>query len=221
MIELKGLNKFYPFGGGKFHALKNVDFTVEDGESVAVQGKSGAGKSTLLHILGCLDSYDSGLYRLDGMEIKKLSDAKASRLRNEKIGFVLQDFSLVNHKSVLFNVTLPLYFNRVPMGEMKQRAKEVLEAVGIPEQINKKVSQLSGGQRQRVAIARAMINRPSLLLADEPTGALDSETSKQIMQLLASMNQRGITVIVVTHDDAVAAYCSRRVLMQDGMLLPA
>lgn len=219
MIEMTSLNKYYAYGGGKFHALKNINLTVQEGESVAIQGKSGAGKSTLLHILGCLDSFDSGSYKLDGTEIKSLGDGKASRLRNEKIGFVLQDFSLINHKSVLFNVTLPLYFGKVSSREMKKRAEEALSLVGIPEQIHKKVSQLSGGQRQRVAIARAIISRPSLLLADEPTGALDSETSKQIMELLKSMNRQGITMIVVTHDDAVAAYCNRRVLMQDGNLL--
>ena len=220
MIEITDLNKYYPYGGGKFHALKDVSLSIRDGESVAVQGKSGAGKSTLLHILGCLDSFDSGSYKLDGVEVKALGDGKASCLRNEKIGFVLQDFSLINHESVLFNVMLPLYFSKVPSREMKKRAKEALDAVGIPEQTHKKVSQLSGGQRQRVAIARAIVTRPSLLLADEPTGALDSATSRQIMELLASMNQRGITMVVVTHDDNVASYCSRRIFLQDGKVLP-
>ena len=221
MIEVKGLNKYYAYGGSKFHALKDVNFTLADGDSVAVQGKSGAGKSTLLHILGCLDSFDSGSYTLDGVAVKSMKDAKASRLRNQKIGFVLQDFSLINHKSVLFNVTLPLYFSKVPSRQMKTLAEQALESVGIPEQMNKKVSELSGGQRQRVAIARAMINKPSILLADEPTGALDSETSTQIMKLLQSMNQRGITVVVVTHDDAVAGYCNRRILLQDGRIVSA
>lgn len=221
MIEIHALNKYYPMGNEKFHALKEIDFTAEDSDSIAVQGKSGAGKSTLLHILGCLDGFDSGSYKLDGMEIAKLKDGASAKLRNSKIGFVMQDFSLVNQRSVLFNVMLPLYFNKTPAHKMKEMAMSALQQVDIADQANKKANQLSGGQRQRVAIARAIVNNPSLILADEPTGALDTETSAQIMDLLKSMNKRGITLIVVTHDDAVAGYCSRRIVIQDGKILSA
>ena len=218
MIEINCLNKFYPLGHEKFHALKNISFTIENGESVAIQGKSGAGKSTLLHILGCLDGFDSGSYLLDGVEVGKLNDEKAAHIRNDKIGFVLQDFSLINNKSVLFNTMLPLYFNKTPLGKMKGMAKEALSLVGLSDQMGKKANQLSGGQRQRVAIARAMINHPSIILADEPTGALDTETAAQIMELLCSLNEQGVTLIVVTHDDAVAACCKRRIWIQDGKI---
>lgn len=221
MIEIHALNKYYPMGNEKFHALKEIDFTAADGDSIAVQGKSGAGKSTLLHILGCLDGFDSGSYKLDGVEVAKLKDGASAKLRNSKIGFVMQDFSLVNQRSVLFNVMLPLYFNKTPARKMKAMALHALQLVGIADQADKKANQLSGGQRQRVAIARAIVNGPSLILADEPTGALDTETSAQIMELLKSMNERGMTLIVVTHDDAVAGYCSRKIVIQDGKILPA
>lgn len=219
MIEVTGLNKYYPIGHGKFHALSDVSFFIEDGESVAIQGKSGAGKSTLLHILGCLDRFDSGSYRLDGVDVGGLNDGQAAKLRNDKIGFVLQDFSLINNKSVLFNTMLPLYFNKTPMRKMKRMAEEMLRLVGLADQMGKKANQLSGGQRQRVAIARAMINQPSLILADEPTGALDTETARQIMELLLSLNEKGVTLIVVTHDDAVAGCCARRIFIQDGKIV--
>ncbi len=219
MIEVTGLNKYYPIGHEKFHALNDISFSIEDGESVAVQGKSGAGKSTLLHILGCLDRFDSGSYRLDGIDVGRLNDGQAAKLRNDKIGFVLQDFSLINNKSVLFNTMLPLYFNKTPMRKMKRMAEEMLGLVGLYDQMGKKANQLSGGQRQRVAIARAMINQPSIILADEPTGALDTETSRQIMDLLLSLNKKGVTLVVVTHDDAVAGCCQRRILIQDGKIV--
>lgn len=219
MIEIHALNKYYPMGGGKFQALKEIDFTAADGDSVAVQGKSGAGKSTLLHILGCLDGFDSGSYKLNGVEVAKLKDGASAKLRNSQIGFVMQDFSLVNHRSVLFNVMLPLYFNKTPTRKMKEMAMRALQQVGIADQAEKKANQLSGGQRQRVAIARAIVNSPSLILADEPTGALDTETSAQIMELLKAMNECGMTLIVVTHDDAVADYCSRKIVIQDGKII--
>jgi len=219
MIEVNSLNKFYPVGNSKFHVLKDINFAIKDGDSVAIQGKSGAGKSTLLHILGCLDNFDSGSYRLDDVEVSKLKDGTSAKLRNDKIGFVMQDFSLVNHKSVLFNVMLPLYFNRTPSRKMKKMAMEALELVEISEQAEKKANQLSGGQRQRVAIARAIVNHPNLILADEPTGALDTETSAHIMDLLKSMNDRGMTLIVVTHDDNVASCCSKKIILQDGKII--
>ena len=183
-----------------------------------MQGKSGAGKSTLLHILGCLDRYDSGIYMLEGMDIASLSDRKKAKVRNEKIGFVMQDFSLINHKKVSFNVMLPLFFNRTPSRKMREMAFTALQAVDIADQADKKANQLSGGQRQRVAIARAIVNNPAVVLADEPTGALDAKTSKDIMELLKKLNQNGMTIIVVTHDEAVASYCDRKIVISDGTI---
>ena len=218
MIEISKLNKYYKVGKGKMHALKDIDLTIKDGESLAIQGKSGAGKSTLMHIMGLLDSYDSGSLKIDGQEIKGLSDGKLATIRNQKIGFVMQDFSLLDHKSVIMNVMLPLYFNhKYSFKKMNKLALEALERVGIKEQANKKANQLSGGQRQRVAIARAIISKPEIILADEPTGALDSETSVEIMNLLKELNEKnGITLIVITHDDSVADYCKRKIIIKDG-----
>ena len=218
MIEISKLNKYYKVGKGKMHALKDIDLTIKDGESLAIQGKSGAGKSTLMHIMGLLDSYDSGSLKIDGQEIKGLSDGKLATIRNQKIGFVMQDFSLLDHKSVIMNVMLPLYFNhKYSFKKMNKLALEALEHVGIKEQANKKANQLSGGQRQRVAIARAIISKPEIILADEPTGALDSETSVEIMNLLKELNEKnGITLIVITHDDSVADYCKRKIIIKDG-----
>lgn len=223
MIQIKELNKYYTVGKGKsrnkFHALKNVNLSISDGEMVAIQGKSGAGKSTLLNILGLLDNYDSGSFMLDDVEVKNLRDGQAAKLRNEKIGFVLQDFSLIDSKTVGMNVMLPLFFGNCEYKEMYKKAQKALALVGIEDQIDKKTSQLSGGQRQRVAIARALITNPSVILADEPTGALDSETSKQIMNLLSELNHsENITLVVVTHDDSVAEYCKRRIVISDGEL---
>lgn len=219
MIAVTKLNKYYPVGKEKFHALKDIDLTIDKGEFVAVQGKSGSGKSTLLNILGCLDGFDKGQYRLMEQDVGKMNDEKTAKMRNEHIGFVLQDFSLVNSKSVLFNVMLPLYFGKVPYRKMKPLALDALKQVGLNDQAIKKANQLSGGQRQRVAIARALVSSPDLILADEPTGALDSETAAQIMELLRSLNDKGITVVTVTHDDTVAGYCRRRIMIQDGRIV--
>lgn len=219
MIQIKNLNKYYPVGSEKLHALNELDLTVEDSESVAIQGRSGAGKSTLLNILGCLDRFDSGSYLLEGVEVSTLNDGTSAKLRNSKIGFVLQDFSLVNHKTVLFNAMLPLFFNRTSSKRMEEMAMDALRQVGIEDLAKKKANQLSGGQRQRVAIARAIVNHPGMILADEPTGALDTETSTQVMTLLKELNEKGITLIVVTHDDFVADYCNRRIVIQDGKIV--
>ncbi len=223
MIEIKDLCKSYKIGKGKnsseTKALENICLKIEDGESVAIRGKSGAGKSTLLNILGILDSYDSGSFTIDGEEIKNLSDKKAAKMRNKKIGFVLQDFSLIDSKSVAMNVMLPLFFSDCEYKEMYKKAENALELVGIKDQIKKKTYQLSGGQRQRVAIARAIVTEPSIILADEPTGSLDSETSSQIMDLLMEFNKtKNITLIVVTHEDSVADYCKRKVVISDGKI---
>ena len=221
MIEISKLNKYYKVGKSKMHALKDIDLTIKDGESLAIQGKSGAGKSTLMHIMGLLDSYDSGSLKIDGQEIKGLRDGKLAAIRNQKIGFVMQDFSLLDHKNVIMNVMLPLYFNhKYSFNKMNKLALEALERVGIKEQANKKANQLSGGQRQRVAIARAIISEPEIILADEPTGALDSETSVEIMNLLKELNEKnGITLIVITHDDSVADYCKRKIMIKDGCIV--
>lgn len=221
MIEITQLNKYYKVGSGKMHALKDINLTVQDGESLAIQGKSGAGKSTLMHIIGLLDNYDSGSLKIDGQEIKKLHDGKLAKIRNQKIGFVMQDFSLLDHKTVLMNTMLPLFFNnKYSYSKMTGLAHEALKRVGIDDQANKKANQLSGGQRQRVAIARAIISEPQIILADEPTGALDSETSKEIMELLISLNENNnITLIVITHDDSVADYCKRKIIISDGRIV--
>ncbi len=218
LITVSALNKYYPVGDTRLHALKDVSFEVAKGEFIAIQGKSGSGKSTLLNILGCLDSFENGEYRFLGEDISRMKDSKTARLRNTHIGFVLQDFSLINNKSVLFNVMLPLYFGKTPYGKMKGKALEALKQVGLADQARKKANQLSGGQRQRVAIARAIVGEPELILADEPTGALDSETSGEIMALFQQMNAGGITILVVTHDDAVAGYCRRRITIKDGAI---
>ena len=222
MIEINDLCKTYKVGRGKkkkiITALDKVCLKIEDGESIAISGKSGAGKSTLLNIIGLLDSYDSGSYLLNGKEVNGLNDKQLAKLRNEEISFVLQDFSLIDQKTVLMNVMLPLYFNnKYSSEEMKEKALKILDSLGIKDQADKKASQLSGGQRQRVSIARALITEPSVILADEPTGALDSDTAEDIMELLMELNEKkGITLIVVTHDKHIAEYCKRRIFIADG-----
>lgn len=219
MIEIKELTKIYRTGELCFTALKQVSLSVDRGESLAIMGKSGAGKTTLMNVIGCLDSFDEGSYVFNGINIGTRRDRELAGFRNENIGFVMQDFGLIQDKQVLFNVMLPLYFDKTPSREMKKMGMQALERVGLAEQGKKKVNQLSGGQKQRVAIARAIVKSPELLLADEPTGALDSATGQDIMTLLMQMNQQGITVIVVTHDEQVAQYCRRRVILHDGEIL--
>ncbi len=220
MIEISKLNKYYQIGNSKFHALKDIDLDIKDGEMLAVTGKSGAGKSTLMNIIGLLDSYDSGSLKIDGVEASGLRDSRLAKLRNQKIGFVMQDFSLLEHKSVLMNVMLPLYFNnRYNFREMKKLAMDALKKVGITEQASKKVNQLSGGQKQRVAVARAIINEPSFILADEPTGALDTQTSAEIMALFKNLNDDGKTIIIITHDMNIADFCQRKIEISDGRLI--
>ncbi len=219
IILLENVNKYYPQGKDRLHVLKDISFAVRPGEFIAIEGRSGSGKSTLLNVIGCIDTFDSGNYFLEGRNIAKLGDSKTAAIRNKKIGYIFQDFCLLNQKSSLFNVMLPLFFDKTSYREMKKRARQALQTVGIPEQSEKKASQLSGGQRQRVAIARAIINQPSLILADEPTGALDTESSRQIMELLKELNNGGTTVLVVTHDSFVADCCSRRIRIQDGVIV--
>jgi len=219
MILVENITKSYQLGKDKFTALTDVSLTIKSGEMVAIQGRSGAGKTTLFNILGCLDTFDSGTYQLDGQWVNKMKDFELAAIRCRKIGFVLQEFALVNQQTVLFNVMLPLFFDKISYREMKGRALEALEKVGMSDSARKKANQLSGGQRQRVAIARALVNRPKIILADEPTGALDSQTANQIMQLLTKLNQQGIIVLIITHDDTMAAYCRRRIMLQDGLVI--
>lgn len=219
LIKTENLTKKYKLGKETFVALDKANLEIEDGEFVAIQGTSGAGKSTLLHILGCLDDADDGKYYLNGVDVFSLNDRKTAKLRNEKIGFVLQDFSLINHKKVGFNVMLPLYFNHTPNRQMKEMAHKALEAVGIDKQFDKKANQLSGGQRQRVAIARAIVNNPSVIFADEPTGALDSKSAKMLLEKFDYLNKElQATILMVTHDAFTASYSSRVIFIKDGKI---
>ncbi len=219
IIETSGLTKVFGSNGMAVHALRGIDFAVERGEFVALVGPSGSGKSTLMAILGCLDSPTSGRYLLDGEAVEGLSGAALARIRNEKVGFVFQNYNLLPKADVLRNVELPLLYAGLPRKERRERAAEMLERVGIPEKANVLPAQLSGGQRQRVAIARALANRPALLLADEPTGALDSKSGAEVLGLFAELNRQGNTVILVTHDPKIAAMASRRVALSDGLVV--
>lgn len=219
VIELDGVKKFYPLGREGVWALRGVSFTLESGELVAIIGPSGSGKSTLLHILGCLDTPTEGSYRLAGHETTHLSDAGLARLRNREIGFVFQTFHLLPRYTALENVALPLVYAGVPRRERLERARALLEAVGLGDRLHHRPNELSGGQRQRVAIARALVTRPSLLLADEPTGNLDSTTSGEIMRLFLDLHRAGHTVVIVTHEPDIAAYAERILVLRDGCLV--
>ena len=222
MIEIKNVYKTYNLGkSNAFTALMDVSLTISDGEMVAIIGKSGAGKSTLMHIIGCIDGFEKGEYILNGQNISKMSEKKSAAIRNKEIGIVLQDFVLMEQYSVIENVLMPLYFskNAGKRNEREKRAVEILKRLEMDELLNKKVNQLSGGQKQRVAIARAMINHPGILLADEPTGALDVKTSEEIMGVFKKLNEQGTTVIIITHDMEVAAKCNRVVEISDGRIL--
>jgi putative ABC transport system ATP-binding protein len=220
MIKLNNITKIYnPKKANEFEALHSVSCEIGDGEMVAVIGRSGAGKSTLLHILACIDDYQSGEYYIGDTLVKKLSEAKYAKIRNEKIGMVMQDFALVEDFTALENVMIPLNFSKQKERNKKERALDALRSVGMEEFAKKPCSKLSGGQKQRVAIARAIVNDPEMLLADEPTGALDSKTSAEIMELFRSLNEKGRTVIIVTHDMAVAEQCGRIIEIADGNIV--
>ena len=219
MIQMEHISKIYQVGDAPFYALRDVSLHIGAGEMVAVRGRSGAGKSTLLHIIGGLDTPDEGRYMLNGLNVGEATDAGLARIRNEQIGFVLQDFSLIDHRSTLYNVTVPMLFGKTPFSQMKTKALDALEAVGVSDQAHKAVSDMSGGQRQRVAIARALVNDPPVILADEPTGNLDSETTEEIMKLFVSLHERGKTVVIVTHDEHVASFCDRSITISDGKIL--
>ena len=220
MIKIENLTKTYNYKKtNAFTALTDVSLTVEDGEMLAIIGKSGAGKSTLLHIIGCIDTFEKGTYTLDDISVHKLSDKKLAQIRNQKVGIVMQDFALVEEYTVLENVKIPLYFARKKKGSSNKLALDALEKVGMKELAKKPVNKLSGGQKQRVAIARAIVNNPSFILADEPTGALDTKTSAEIMALFKSLNDEGKTVIIITHDPTIAGSCQRQIEISDGKII--
>jgi putative ABC transport system ATP-binding protein len=219
MLRLEKVNKYYRVGTHSLHVLRDVDFHVEDGEFVSIMGASGSGKSTLLNILGILDDYDSGEYWLGDTLIRALSERRAADYRNRFIGFVFQSFNLLPFKTALENVALPLYYQGITRRKRNQIAAQYLERVGLRDWSEHLPSEMSGGQKQRVAIARALIGKPRLILADEPTGALDSETSRQIMDLLSEIHRTGITVLVVTHDGEVAARTQRTIRLKDGKVV--
>ena len=222
MIEIKTLYKTYNYGKpNAFEALKDVSLTINDGEMVAIIGKSGAGKSTLMHILGCIDDFEKGQYIFNGKDISKVNEKKSAAIRNSEIGIVLQEFALMEQYTVLENVIMPLFFTPKSgrRSEKEKRALEILKRLEMDEYAHKKVNKLSGGQKQRVAIARAMINNPSVLLADEPTGALDVKTTDEIMKVFRNLNKNGTTVIIITHDMEVAGMCDRIIEISDGKII--
>ena len=218
MIELSQITKSYTTGSQALQVLKGVDMRVDAGEMVAIMGSSGSGKSTLLNILGLLDAYDGGTYALDGKDMAGLTERRAAELRRERLGFVFQSFNLIHFKSAAENVALPLYYQKVPRKERTRRSHELLERVGLLDWADHLPSQMSGGQKQRVAIARALAAKPSVILADEPTGALDSTTSTDVMALLKELNAEGMTMVVVTHESDIASACGRTIRLKDGLV---
>ena len=219
IIDTRGLTKVFGSNGAAVHALRGIDLTVARGEFVALIGPSGSGKSTLMAILGCLDSPTAGTYALDGTPVQGLSGAALARIRNEKVGFVFQNYNLLPKASVARNVELPLLYAGFSRKDRRRRALELLEQVGIPEKANKLPATLSGGQLQRTAIARALANEPSLILADEPTGNLDSATAADVLALFRELHRRGNTVVLVTHDPHIASLAQRRVELRDGLVI--
>ena len=218
LIELKGINKTYKNGDQELRVLKDIDLEVEKGEFVAIMGPSGSGKSTLMNVIGLLDRPTSGDYFLDGQEVGNLSEKKLAHVRNEQIGFVFQQFFLLSKLNAFQNVELPLIYAGVHPAKRKEIAEQYLEKVELGSRMHHLPSELSGGQKQRVAIARALVNRPAIVLADEPTGALDTKTGEQIMDLLSKLNQEGKTIIMVTHEPEIAAFANRRIVIRDGVI---
>ena len=218
ILQLRDVDKAYFLDKTPVPVLKQINFSVEDGEYVAIMGPSGSGKSTMRNIIGCLDKQTAGDFIFDGVDVGKCKDRQLSVIRNEKIGFVFQNFNLLPRQSALENVELPLLYAGVKKSERKKRAKEALEKVGLLDRISYKPTQLSGGQKQRVAIARAIVNKPRLLLADEPTGALDTKSGEQVMQIFKELNDEGVTVVMITHAPEIAEHAKRVVYIRDGEL---
>jgi putative ABC transport system ATP-binding protein len=221
MIWLEGINKTYQLGETSVPILKGIDLTIEEGEYVAIMGTSGSGKSTLMNIIGCLDRPSAGHYVFEGNNLTTFNDDELAYVRNQRIGFVFQQFNLLPRATALENVMVPLVYANVPKSARQERATEALIQVGLSDRLQNRPNQLSGGQQQRVAIARALVNRPALVLADEPTGALDTQTSQDVMNLLTELNQQGITIVLVTHEPDIAAQTRRIIRVQDGHVLKA
>ena len=219
MIEIKQLNKSYPIGNSYLHVLKGLDLNILEGELVAIMGSSGSGKSTLLNIIGMLDNYDSGTYKLDGFPINNLDESTAAKYRNQFLGFVFQSFNLINYKTALENIALPLYYQGINRKKRLSIAMDYLKKVGLEDWAQHLPNELSGGQKQRIAIARALASKPKVLLADEPTGALDSTTSEDVMGLIKKINNEGKTILVVTHEQDIANMCNRIITLKDGIII--
>ncbi|MGB9792570.1 MAG: ABC transporter ATP-binding protein [Thermacetogeniaceae bacterium] len=220
LVDCRGITKVYPLSGVEVHALRGIDLKIDRGEMVAIMGPSGSGKSTLMHIIGCMDTQTSGAYLFDGIDVSALVDKELAEIRNRKIGFVFQRYNLLPRATALYNVELPLFYAGITGAAAEEKALSVMEMLGIQHLANNLPNQMSGGQQQRVAIARAIVNDPLLILADEPTGALDTASSAEVMEIFQRLHrEKGVTVVIITHEPQIAAYCRRRVLLRDGRII--